>query len=62
MQKTMNHGEYQRKLKNKTMPELRFILKDANEAISVNPNGCNSGYYADEIHYAAAELKRRKAA
>ena len=58
--KKMNHGEYQRKLKGKSIAELEYIIADASEAIAVNPDNPNNGYYTDEIHYAAMELKRRK--
>ena len=57
--KTMNHAEYQRRLKNKSILELEYILQDANETLKANPYGENAGFYADEIHYAAAELRRR---
>lgn len=39
---------------------LRFIITDATGAIEAMPNGHKAGYYADEINYAAAELKRRE--
>ncbi len=58
--KTMNHAEYQKNLKNKTVAELRFIAKDANEAMEAMPQGENAGYYADEVHYAAMELRNRE--
>ena len=57
--KTMNHAEYQKGLKRKTEDQLRFIIKDAAEARDAFPMGENAGYYADEVHYAAMELKRR---
>lgn len=57
--KHMNHGEYPKSLKAKSVASLQFILKDAREAIDAMPNGENAGYYADEIHYAAAELRTR---
>lgn len=59
MQKVMNHGEYQKRLKKKTESELRFIVKDAGEALRAMPEGVNAGYYQDEIHYAHMELQRR---
>jgi hypothetical protein len=59
MLKTMNHGQYQKNLKTKSVESLRFILKDAKEALEANPANPNNGYYADEVHYAAAELQRR---
>jgi hypothetical protein len=39
---------------------LRFTIKDASEAIDAMPHGDKAGYYADEIHYCAMELKRRQ--
>lgn len=60
MPKTMNHAAYQRGLRSKSEAELRFIIADAGEAARINPSGENHGYYADEVHYAAMELKRRE--
>jgi len=59
MAKVMNHAEYQRKLRTKTVGELYFILLDAKAAEEANPMGENAGYYADERHYAAMEIARR---
>jgi len=59
--KTMNHNEYPKRLRNKTEADLRFIIADATEAVRANPTGENVGYYLDEVHYAAAELRRRVA-
>ena len=61
MTKHMDHAEYQRKLKHKTVAELQFIIKDATEAQQVNPTNDNNGYYADEVHYCLAELRKRRA-
>lgn len=60
MPKVMDHGAYQKRLRKKTDSELRFIIKDAGEALAAMPYGENAGYYQDEIHYAHAELERRK--
>ena len=57
--KTMNHSDYPKQLKTRAEAELRFIVKDAQEAQAVNPSNPNNGYYADEVCYAAAELRRR---
>lgn len=57
--KIMDHGRYQKDLKKKDESSLRFIMKDAFEAIQANPNNPNNGYYQDEICYAGMELKRR---
>lgn len=59
MVKHMDHAAYQATLRTKSMAELRFIAKDAREAMDAQPDGPNAGYYADEVHYAAAEIKRR---
>ncbi len=58
--KTMNHGEYQRKLRSKEESELRFIIKDAAAAIAAQPLNPNNSYYQDEINYCAMELYKRK--
>ena len=62
MLKTMNHAEYPKRLRSKTEAELRYIIKDATEAQQANRENPNNGYYADEVLYAAAELRRRKLA
>lgn len=62
MKKTMNHAAYQKAVRTKSEAELRFIIQDAKEAIQAQPEGINAGYYQDEIHYAAAELRRRTVA
>jgi len=56
--KTMNHAEYQKNMARKSWAELKFIIKDAGEALDANPEGYNAGYYQDEIHYAAAALRK----
>jgi hypothetical protein len=58
--KTMNHTEYQRKLKRLPMGALIYIIADATEAVSAYPDSDNAGYYMDEISYAMMEMKRRK--
>jgi len=57
--KVMNHSEYMKSLKNKSVEQLRFIIKDAREAINAYPENPNYGYYEDEIHYCCMELKNR---
>lgn len=59
MKKEMNHAEYPKRLRKKTDDELRFIIRDAQAAMDAMPDGCNAGYYADEVHYASMELTRR---
>jgi hypothetical protein len=46
-------------LKRKTDAELRYIIKDATEAAEANKENPNNGFYLDEVHYAAAELRKR---
>jgi len=60
MIKTMNHAEYQARLSGLPNAALRFIIKDAQEALEAMPDGLNAGYYADEINYAGMELKNRQ--
>jgi hypothetical protein len=60
MKKTMDHAAYKRSMKQKTEAELKYIMKDAFEAATAMPDGINAGYYMDEMHYADAELQRRK--
>lgn len=55
----MNHADYPKLCRTKTDAELRFIIADAQEAQRVNPSNPNNSYYADEVCYAAAELRRR---
>lgn len=57
---TIDHTEYPKRLRRKSIVELEFIRKDANEAIEANPHGEKAGYYMDEIHYASMELQRRR--
>jgi hypothetical protein len=62
MKQQMDHTKYPRSLKRKTIDQLRFIIQDAREASEANPEGENAGYYIDEMHYAYAELQRRRLA
>lgn len=57
--KTMNHGQYPRDCKAKSEAELRYIIADAQAAQVANPTNPNNSFYADEVCYAAAELRRR---
>lgn len=56
----MNHNEYPKTLRNKSEAELRFIVRDCQEALEANPTSAKASDYADEILYVAAELNRRK--
>lgn len=55
----MNSAAYQSLLKTKSDDSLKYIIKDATEAMEAMPQGNNAGYYADEVNYAAMELKSR---
>ena len=59
MNKVMDHSKYQKRLKSLSIEQLRFIVKDAGEAMKANPSNPNNGYYADEVCYAGMELIRR---
>lgn len=56
-----DHAAYAAKVKNMPEEQLRFIIKDAQEAMKANPDSPKSkyGYYADEINYCVSELHRR---
>lgn len=56
----INHIEYPKSLKAKPSASLQYIMKDAYEAMTANPEGEKAGYYADEINYCADELALRK--
>jgi hypothetical protein len=56
---TINHIEYPKTLKTKSVDSLRYIIGDCKNAIEAMPNGHKAGYYADEIHYCAMELRSR---
>ena len=56
----MDHAAYPESLKTKSDQQLRFIMKDAYEAMKANPENPNNGYYQDEINYCANELQRRQ--
>lgn len=58
--KIMNHNKYMKKVKGMTESELRFVLKDAGEAVAANPTNPNNEYYLDEINYCQGELHRRQ--
>jgi hypothetical protein len=55
----IDHAAYTAKVKTKTVAELNYIIADARAAIDANPSGPKAGYYADEISYAAGELRHR---
>jgi len=58
--KTMNHTTYPKSLRSKSEAEIRYTIKDAQEAVAAMPNGENVSYYLDEVCYCADELYRRQ--
>lgn len=56
----IDHNNYPKTLKTKSMAALLFIIKDCQEAIRANPENPKNGYYQDEICYAGMELKQRQ--
>ena len=58
----INHTAYPKSLRNKSDASLRYIIKDAKEALFCFPECDKAGYYADEINYCAMELNSRAAA
>jgi hypothetical protein len=61
VKKIMTHNLYINGLKTRTTDSLRFSLIDAQEAVNAFPDGINAGFYMDEVHYIAAELRTRQA-
>ena len=53
------HSEYQALAKTAMESELRYIIKDCQEAIAANPDNPKANQYADEINYCSMELHRR---
>ena len=60
MLKVMDHGEYQRRLRSKSLSELLWIIKDAGAAAAAMPDNPNCGFYLDEVSYARMEIQRRQ--
>ena len=56
----IDHKEYPKRCREMSAVCLRWTIKDCKAAIAAMPDGYKAGYYADEIHYAAMELKRRE--
>ena len=57
--KKMKWAEYTERIEKLPSVALRFIGNDAQGAIDAMPDGINAGYYADEIHICASELRKR---
>jgi hypothetical protein len=59
VKKYMDHNLYTASLKHLNMNALNYSLNDAREARDAMPDGINNGFYADEVHYIAAEIRSR---
>ena len=55
----IDHDAYPKSLRSKSVESLRYIIKDASEALFLFPENTKAGYYADEINYCQMELARR---
>lgn len=56
----IDHAAYPRRCRRLSDAELAFTIADARAALAAMPDGAKASYYADEICYAANELKRRR--
>lgn len=56
----LDHREYPRRCRRLSEAELLYIMADCRESLAAWPDCPNAGRYQDEIHYAAAELERRR--
>lgn len=56
----IDHAAYQAKVKTMSVEALRYTIADARAAIDAMPDGPKAGYYGDEIHYCAMELRDRE--
>ena len=56
----IDHKNYPKQLRHKSLTALLFIIKDAKEAIAAMPDNPKAGYYQDEICYAAMEIRNRQ--
>jgi len=55
----MDHSAYQKKVRKMSEDTLRYVIQDCRNALEAMPENPKAGNYMDEIHYCAAELKRR---
>jgi hypothetical protein len=59
VKKYMDHNLYMAALKKRSDDALLYGLQDARSALDAMPDGINAGFYADEVHYFAMEIRRR---
>ena len=58
--KVIDHAAYAAKVKTMSDAELLFTIDDCQKTLLAWSDCPSAGYYTDEIHYAAAELYRRR--
>lgn len=56
----LDHAAYPSRCRRLSEAELLYIIADCRESLTAWPDSPNAGRYQDEIHYAAAELERRR--
>ena len=56
----VDHSEYPKTLKSKSIAQLYFIIRDCQQAIQANPDNPKNGYYQDEISYCGMEIRNRQ--
>jgi len=57
--KEMRFAEYEERILGLPSIVLRYIIKDAKEAMELNPDSENNSYYSDEILLCNQEISRR---
>lgn len=55
----IDHTNYPKGLRTKSVESLRYIIKDCRAALAAMPESDKAGYYADEISYCSMEIHRR---
>lgn len=56
----IDHTNYPKTLKTKSLDSLKYIIKDCQEAIAANPENPKNSVYSDTICYCGMEIKKRK--
>jgi len=56
----IDHAAYQTRCRRMSEAELLYTIADCRESLAAFPDCDKAGHYQDEIHYAAAELARRR--
>lgn len=55
----IDHTNYPKSLKSKTVAQLQYIIWDCKGALEAMPDSPKASYYADEINYCSMELYKR---